>query len=212
MKVKIPGLVKKVYPSRIWDGPKNGKSLYLTFDDGPIPEITPWVLEELRKFDARATFFCIGDNVRKHPEVFRQVITEGHAVGNHTFNHLNGWKTSSQKYLENSLQAQQQMEQAASEEVLKDQLFRPPYGKIREKQARLLRKHGFKIVMWDIISEDYNQHLSEEKCLQNVLENAVSGSIVVFHDSIKAEKNLKFTLPKVLKHFKERGYTFSPLP
>lgn len=214
MKVKIPRLVKKLYPTRIWDGPRNGKNLYLTFDDGPIPEITPWVLEELRKFNAKATFFCIGDNVRKHPEVFRQVIKEGHAVGNHTFNHLNGWKTDTQEYVSNSEKGREVMAKQladipkASPDV---RLFRPPFGKIRTKQAGALESNGYKIVMWDVLSLDYDPKVSGEKCVLNVTKHAKNGSIIVFHDSLKAEKNLKYALPRVLNHFRELGYTFKAL-
>ena len=200
-----------MYPRRIWDGGREGKNIYLSFDDGPIPEVTPWVLQQLKHYDARATFFCIGDNVEKHPGIFRNVIAEGHTVGNHTFNHLNGWKTSSEEYLLNTLKAQQQMLQHAPGYAFKKAFFRPPYGKIKNKQARQLCDEGFKIVMWDIVSEDYNNKISPEKCLQNVLKNAVSGSLIVFHDSLKAEENMKYTLPRVLEHYSSLGYSFKAL-
>lgn len=158
-----------MFPTRIWEGPAGEKSLYLTFDDGPIPEVTPWVLEELRKFNAKATFFCIGDNVRKHPDVFSQVVAEGHAVGNHTFNHLNGWKTRTREYLSNAEMGRDIMQQELNQTTTtssKVRLFRPPYGKIRTTQARELEKMGYKIVMWDVLSRDYDKTLSEEKWSQ----------------------------------------------
>ncbi len=200
-----------LYPRRIWDGGREEKAIYLTFDDGPIPEVTPWVLQQLKQYNAKATFFCIGDNVEKHPAIFKKVITEGHSVGNHTFNHLNGWKTASKEYLLNTLRAQQQMLQHAPGLALKNAFFRPPYGKIKNNQARQLCDEGFQIAMWDVISEDYNQKISSEKCLKNVLNNAVTGSLIVFHDSLKAERNMKFALPRVLEHYSQRGYSFRSL-
>lgn len=217
MIAKVPSFIKKLYPKRIWDGPRNGKSIYLTFDDGPIPEVTPWVLDQLRKYDAKASFFCIGDNIRKHPEVFKKVVSEGHAVGNHTFNHLNGWKTPAKEYLLNVEAGQQILEKQlpkntpAATASLKSRLFRPPYGRIKAGQARQLREQGYTLVMWDVLSMDYDQKLSPETCFQNVLKNAVNGSIIVFHDSLKAERNLKIVLPKVLEHFRNLGFTFSSL-
>lgn len=211
MKVKIPWLIKKIYPTRIWEGPKEDKNIYLTFDDGPIPEVTPWVLEMLRKFEAKATFFCIGDNVRKHPEIFRQVVAEGHAVGNHTFNHLNGWKTGTEEYLSNTEKGREIMQQHL-EKPEKIRLFRPPYGKIRNRQARALEEQGYQVVMWDVLSLDYDRKLSGKECYQNVIKYAKAGSIIVFHDSLKAEKNLKFALPKVLEAYRWKGYSFEALP
>lgn len=211
MKVKIPGILRKMYPRRIWKGPAEERSIFLTFDDGPIPEVTPWVLEQLKKFNAKASFFCIGENVEKHPDIFEKVIAEGHSIGNHSFNHLNGWKTPQEEYVLNTLKAQQVLQKYASEAALNDHFFRPPYGKIRNGQARALVKKGFKIVMWDIVSQDYNRKISAEKCLQNVLKNATSGSIIVFHDSLKAQPTLEYALPRVLEHFSSRGYSFSSL-
>ncbi len=218
MQVKIPKLVKKLYPRRTWDGPAKDKTLYLTFDDGPIPEVTPWVLEQLKKHQAKATFFCIGDNIRKHPEVFKKVILEGHSVGNHTFNHLNGWKTTTAEYMENTEKAKLIMKQylpnienPSEERGSKNELFRPPYGRIKSSQARELLRLEYKIVMWDIISMDYDASVSPEKCLRNVLDNAENGSIIVFHDSLKAEKNLKAVLPLILEHFSSEGYSFEKL-
>lgn len=201
MLTKVPSVVKKLFPKRIWNLSAEGKNLYLSFDDGPIPSVTPWVLSVLREYKAKATFFCIGENVQKHPQIFQQIKKEGHTVGNHTFHHLNGWKTSTEDYILNAKKATL---------VIESEYFRPPYGKLKPAQASQLQRH-FKIVMWDVLSEDYNTKLSAEKCLKNVLKNAGSGSIIVFHDSLKAEKNLKYVLPKVLQHYKEKGFTFKAL-
>ncbi|WZL87719.1 polysaccharide deacetylase family protein [Salinimicrobium sp. 3283s] len=212
MRERIPRVIKLLYPKRIWDVATREKSLYLSFDDGPIPEITPWVLDQLKKYNARASFFCIGDNVRKHPDIFRMVVEQGHTVGNHTHNHLNGWRTSVATYLENVRQAQEVIEKELPQRTgLKNAIFRPPYGKIRNVQAKKLQQEGYSVVMWSIVSMDYDQRLSSEKVLQNVLKNAVPGSIIVFHDSIKAEKNLKAVLPQVLEHFQKQGYSFKAL-
>jgi peptidoglycan/xylan/chitin deacetylase (PgdA/CDA1 family) len=212
MRERIPRVIKLLYPKRIWDVATREKSLYLSFDDGPIPEITPWVLDQLKKYNARASFFCIGDNVSKHPDIFRMVVEQGHTVGNHTHNHLDGWRTSVATYLENVRQAQEVIEKELPQRTgLKNAIFRPPYGKIRNVQAKKLQQEGYRVVMWSIVSMDYDQRLSSEKVLQNVLKNAVPGSIIVFHDSIKAEKNLKAVLPKVLEHFQKQGYSFKAL-
>ena len=210
MLAKIPFLLKFLLPNRLWNLPREEKAIYLTFDDGPIPEVTPWVLEQLRHYNAKATFFCIGDNVRKHPEVLQQILAEGHKLGNHTFNHLNGWRTSSNRYLQNVLQAQAELERYGNAGN-PGRLFRPPYGKIREKQVRLLKEQNFRVVMWEVLSKDYDQRLSPEKCLQNVIRNAGPGSIIVFHDSLKAERNLKATLPRVLEHYSRQGLEFRAL-
>jgi len=175
--------------------------LYLTFDDGPIPEVTPWVLEQLEKFKAKATFFCVGDNVKKHPTVFEQVKKQGHAIGNHTSNHLNGWATDNVPYFHN-------VRHCAS--LVNSVLFRPPYGKLRPKQAQFLQRH-YRIVMWDVLSGDFDAHVSPEQCFKNVINNAQNGSIVVFHDSLKAKENLEYALPAVLGYFSERGYRFERL-
>jgi len=212
MRERIPRVIKLLYPNRIWDVPTREKNLYLSFDDGPIPEITPWVLDQLKKYNARASFFCIGDNVSKHPDIFRMVVEQGHAVGNHTHNHLNGWRTSVTAYLENVRQAQEVIERELPQETgLKNVIFRPPYGKIRDVQAKKLQQEGYSVVMWSIVSMDYDQRLSSEKILQNVLKNAGPGSIIVFHDSIKAKKNLKIVLPQVLENFQKQGYSFKAL-
>lgn len=227
----MPRFIQRLYPERIWAFSRSENSVYLTFDDGPIPEVTPWILDELKKYNAKATFFCIGENVQKHPEIFRRIISEGHSVGNHTFNHLNGWKTETSEYVGNVEKAGRQMMDdgrlktedgrsvtegleiknplpiAIGTKIVNQQsLFRPPYGKITSKQAKIIQKKGFKIVMWDIISYDYDATISKEKCLQNVLKNIKPGSVVVFHDSLKAEKNLRYVLPKVLEKIEEQGW------
>ena len=206
--VTVPKLIQIAYPKRIWSLPKEKDQVFLTFDDGPIPDVTPWVLSELQRYEAKATFFCIGDNIRKHPEIFQQVIADGHAIGNHTQHHLNGWNTSFDQYIE---------EVAAFEETFKNNtklslsLFRPPYGKITSKQARQVLKEGYQIVMWSILSYDYDTNVSEEQCLQNVLKYLKPGAIVVFHDSLKAEKNLRQVLPKVLETIQEKGWNAASL-
>ena len=212
MRERIPRIIKWIYPHRIWEGPEDDKSLYLTFDDGPVPGTTAWVLEQLKTYNAKATFFCIGENVERHPEIFRQVIAEGHVVGNHTYNHLDGWRTPIVDYLENTARAQEVMERELPQGMsLKNAFFRPPYGKIRNIQAKKLQKQGYKIVMWSIVSMDYDFNLSAEKCYKNVVRNAGPGSVIVFHDSHKAEKNLREVLPLVLEHYSALGYSFKSL-
>jgi len=210
--VKTPKLVQRIFPKRVWAFPSKTKTVYLTFDDGPIPEVTPWVLSLLKKHKARATFFCIGDNVGKHPDVFKTILSEGHTFGNHTFHHVNGKNTALENYVEDVIKAEKMMTSVSSTFEIACQtpstshqspvtkLFRPPYGRLNGKQAQRLRGLGYKIMMWDVLSADFDQQISEEKCLQNVLKNIQPGSIVIFHDSLKAEKNLRYALPKVLEY------------
>ncbi|MDX1603852.1 MAG: polysaccharide deacetylase family protein [Salinimicrobium sediminis] len=208
----VPGFVKWIFKNRIWEGPADEKAIYLTFDDGPIPEVTPWVLDQLKSFNAKATFFCIGENVQKHPEIFKKIIAEGHKVGNHTFNHLNGWKTSTPEYVLNTLKARQIIEKnIPGKEPAKNALFRPPYGRIKSKQVRELQKRDFRIIMWSILSMDYNTGITPERCFQNVIDHARPGSVIVFHDSFKAQKNLVKVLPRVLDHLNREGYKFKAL-
>jgi peptidoglycan/xylan/chitin deacetylase (PgdA/CDA1 family) len=180
----------------------NQKTIYLTFDDGPIPEVTPWVLDTLRRFNAKATFFCVGDNVRKYPDVFDKVIEEGHSVGNHTFNHLSGWATENISYFHNIRHCAR---------MVPSGLFRPPYGKMKPSQVHFLQRH-YRIIMWDVLSGDFDKDIKPEGCAQNVIQHAGPGSIVVFHDSLKAELNLRYALPQVLEHFTSLGYSFQSLP
>ena len=196
-------LIKKIFPNYLWDIPNNENKVYLTFDDGPTPEITIWTLEQLKKHNAKATFFCIGKNIEKNPEIFKKVTEQGHTIGNHTFNHLKGWKTSTKDYVDNSKLCQSFISHLPSPISL---LFRPPYGKIKPSQSKVLRKLGYKIVMWDVLSEDYNRNISPEKCVENVLKNVQSGSIILFHDSVKAFPNLEYALPKTLEFLKEKGF------
>ncbi len=218
---KYPVFLKWLYPKRI-SRINDTHSIYLTFDDGPIPEVTPWVLDELSKFDAKATFFCIGDNVKKHPKIYRRILEEGHEVGNHTFNHLNGWGTSTSKYLENTLKAEEIMRKTGKEQISQkanevtnsarlhgnSKLFRPPYGKIKNSQARALKSNGYNLVMWDVLSGDYDEKISAEECFQNIIKHARGGSTIVLHDSRKAYKNLRETLPRVLEYYQEKGFKF----
>tara|TARA_R110002072_G_scaffold142804_3_gene288310 strand:- start:19537 stop:20205 length:669 start_codon:yes stop_codon:yes gene_type:complete len=203
----MPKLVQRIFPKRVWTFSNANNSVYLTLDDGPIPNVTPWVLKQLETHRAKATFFCIGDNVRKHPEIFKRIISEEHTIGNHTFNHLNGSLTRSEDYIENVIKAENAMAKIqASDDTSALKLFRPPYGKLSSKKSKMLQKLGYKIIMWDVLSADFDANLSEEKVLQNVIKNIKPGSIVIFHDSLKAEKNLRFVLPKVLEFISEKGW------
>lgn len=199
--VKTPKVIKHIFPTFKWDQPSESKEIFLTFDDGPIPEVTPWVLEQLAKYNAKASFFCVGDNVRKYPEVFEMVLNEGHTIGNHTFNHLNGWHTGADEYLNNVDKCS---------EYFQSSLFRPPYGKISRRQSQIISE-SHTIIMWDVLSGDFDQSITKEMCLQNVLNFTKSGSIVVFHDNIKAREKLEFVLPIVLEYFSNLGYKFSRL-
>ncbi len=205
--VKTNWFTKAIFPNYIWKIKTDGKKVFLTFDDGPTPEITEWVLNELKKYNAKATFFCIGDNIKKFPEIFQKLITDKHSIGNHTFNHLNGWKTDVTEYLENVLLCQSEIEK----NNFSTNLFRPPYGKISRKQAKNLTQENYKIIMWDIISYDFDKTITKEKCLENVITNVEPGSIIVFHDSKKAWQNLEFVLPKTLEFLKKEGYTFEKI-
>ena len=202
--------MQRMFPKRVWAFPKNTNTVYLTFDDGPIPKITSWVLQELKRYGAKATFFCIGDNISKYPEIFKSIVSEGHSIGNHTHNHLNGWKTKTATYIENVLLAEAEANNQSS--INNNQLlFRPPYGKITQKQAKMLQKKGYTIVMWDVLSFDFDAGTSEEKCFLNVSENIKPGSIIVFHDSLKAEKKLRSSLPRLLQWLKENDLSAEAL-
>lgn len=210
--IKTGALLKKIFSNYVWDIPNNENSVYLTFDDGPTPEITQWTLLQLKKYNAKATFFCIGNNVEKHPEIFNSVIQQGHVIGNHTFNHLNGWKTETETYIKNAKQCEIRISNQQSEiNNLKSKLFRPPYGKIKSKQAKKLMELGYKIIMWDVLSADFDSSITPEKCLNNVISNVQSGSIIVFHDSVKGFKNLEYVLPKTLEFLKQNGYKCEPI-
>jgi peptidoglycan/xylan/chitin deacetylase (PgdA/CDA1 family) len=201
---KTPKWVSKLFGDSIWEMPGTTKTIYLTFDDGPHPQITQFVLDELNKFDAKATFFCIGKNVVQHPGVFKSILEQGHAVGNHTYNHLDGWKTPNAKYLQNILEARN---------FINSPLFRPPYGRITSNQKKYLMQleMPMKVVMWSVLSGDFDVNITPEQCCKNVLNNTKSGSVVVFHDSEKAFERLEYALPLVLKYFSERGYRFEKI-
>ncbi|MGY3055387.1 peptidoglycan/xylan/chitin deacetylase (PgdA/CDA1 family) [Pedobacter sp. UYEF25] len=232
--VKSPLFLKLYYPKLLWNKSRNEKTIFLTFDDGPIPIVTPFVLKTLAAYQAKATFFCIGDNIQKNPKEFSEVFKSGHSIGNHTFNHLNGWKTDDETYLANVLRAQK---------LTQTNLFRPPYGRIAKSQIERLMVEGWKVegetaqsevgsrksevgdqshpftlnlpalnpIMWDVLSGDFDTNLSPEKCYQNVIKNTENGSIVVFHDSLKAFDRLQYALPRVLQYFTQKGYGFSSL-
>lgn len=199
--VKTHKFISYLFPKYIWKIPNSKNKIYLTFDDGPIPEVTEWVLDILKAENVKATFFCIGDNIQKHQKVFNRIQSEGHTIGNHTFNHLNGWKTSSSDYIENFKKCESTINNNSK-------LFRPPYGKISPFQAKQILKDNYKIIMWDVLSYDFDNKISSQKCLNNVIKNIESGSIIVFHDSLKAEQNLRYVLPKAITYLKEKGFEF----
>jgi peptidoglycan/xylan/chitin deacetylase (PgdA/CDA1 family) len=203
--VKTSRFIKTIFPKYVWEIPNTEKKVYLTFDDGPIPEITEWVLQQLKAYNAKATFFCIGDNIQKHPEIFQMIIEEKHAIGNHTFNHVKGWETALEDYIDNTDKCAETIANFKFQ-TPSPKLFRPPYGKIKSSQAKSLRQSGYTIIMWDVISMDFNPNISPEKCLENVLKNVESGSIIVFHDSIKAWQNLQYALPKTLEFLKKNEF------
>ncbi len=221
--VKTPFWLKCLYPGLTWNESRKDKSIYLSFDDGPIPIVTPFVLKTLKKFHAKATFFCIGDNVQKHPELFEQILADGHSVGNHTFHHLNGWKTNTEDYLADILKCN---------ELVKSNLFRPPYGRIKRSQIKKVERlklkvegkeiknqkskisglqtpdFGLRTIMWDVLSRDFDSLITPEECLQNVIKHTQNGSIVVFHDSFKAQERLEYALPRALEYWTKKGYQF----
>lgn len=203
---KTPWLLKKLYPELVWNFNGSEPNIFLTFDDGPTPHVTPFVLNTLSDFNAKATFFCIGDSVQKHPDIFSDIKAAGHAIGNHTFNHLRGLKTVDSVYLENFLKC----EEALGAETT---LFRPPYGSIKRKQIQMLKKirPNLQVIMWDVLSWDFDVTLSPEKCLRNVMTHAKNGSIVVFHDSVNGMERLKYVLPRALEYWTEKQYQFNLL-
>lgn len=204
--VKTPWWLKRFYDKYTWNMPAGDKTLYLTFDDGPHPVATPFVLKQLKEHNALATFFCIGKNVIDYPEIYKQTINEGHTVGNHTFSHYNGWKMNDELYLQDIAKASQH---------IGSNLFRPPYGRITSFQAKnlepVMKGKEPKVIMWDVLSGDFDTACTKEQCLANVLLASVPGSIIVFHDSEKAFPKLEYTLPKVLRYFSEKGYLFKSL-
>jgi len=199
--VKTPSLLKPLAKDLLWHVPTDKREVYFTFDDGPTPGVTEAALNLLQKYDARATFFCLGKNAETHPELFARILSEGHAVGNHTFDHPDGWKTSQVAYLRNVIRAQRSIQ---------SKLFRPPYGRITPAQVNALKGH-YRLVMWDVLSADFDSSKTPQQCFDNVVKNVTPGSIVVFHDSIKAQDNMLFALEQSLLHLSREGYIFRAL-
>lgn len=199
-----PLAYRLLFPEAIWrvKGSRDSKVVYLTFDDGPIPEETPWVLDTLDRYGVKATFFMVGDNVRRHPELFEEIKRRGHSYGNHTMHHLQGMKVTARNYMRNIAEA---------DELIRSSLFRPPHGIMRWKQAKAIKDH-FNIVMYDLVTRDYSQKLSPEQVLANVKRYARNGSIIVFHDSLKASKNMRYALPRAIEWLQQQGYQFRILP
>ncbi len=199
--VKTPEVLKPLASDLLWNKSREERVVYLTFDDGPTEKITFEILSILKDFDAKATFFCIGGNVIKYPESYQALLDAGHKTANHTWNHMNGWEFSDYSYYKNILEC---------EKVVSSRLFRPPYGRIKRSQVKGL-KERFDIVMWDVLTADWRSDVSPQQCLNNVMENTTSGSIVVFHDSEKAYKNMIYALPKSLERLKKMGFEFAAL-
>lgn len=200
---KIPWLIQRLLPSLLWRMPlKEQKTLYLTFDDGPIPEITPWILEQLAEYNAKATFFCVGDNIRKHPEIFEQVKAAGHSIGNHTYHHLHGWKTPIADYIQNVNDCQK---------LTQTNLFRPPYGEITPKIAKKLQEKGYKIVLWEVTTWDFEPKLTATICTQKIISTATDGSIILLHDNVKSWDRIQETLPMILAHYTRLGFSFESI-
>jgi peptidoglycan-N-acetylglucosamine deacetylase len=204
--------MRALYPDFLWRIPTKEKEIFLTFDDGPIPEITEFVLEELNKYQAKATFFSIGGNIEKYPTIFQQIVNQGHSIGNHTFNHLRGWDTEDEIYIENFKKCEEEIYRHYPKPNAENRkpLFRPPYGRIKRNQYKEIIKTN-EIVMWDVLTGDYDQAISKERVLSKSLQHIEQSSIVLFHDSIKASKNLMYTLPRVLEHFSEQGFIFKSM-
>lgn len=200
MRFTPPKFLKRLMPSLLWDM-EGEDDVFLTFDDGPTPGVTEWVLDALSKYDAKATFFCLGKNVEQYPDLYQKIIDEGHKVGNHTYSHQKGWSMSVERYIEDVDFANQ---------YIHSDLFRPPYGRIKPAQARMLSER-YHIIMWDILSQDYSNLISPRKCLRNVTKHVRSGSIVVFHDSGKSFRNLRYALPRALDHISKMGLKCSIL-
>ena len=192
------GILQTLFPDLIWNIPNEKNKVFLTFDDGPDPEVTPWVLDLLNMYNAKATFFCLGKNVERHPDIFQRIKDEGHAVGNHTYSHLNGWRTRNEKYFKDI---------ECADNLIQSNLFRPPYGRIKPTQIRVL-KEKYRIIMWDVMGGDYSEKINGEKSAGNVLKWSRSGSIFVFHDIKQAFKNLKVALPRIFNGFRKRGLNF----
>ena len=219
--VKTLKAARRLFPAALWKIRTREKVLYLTFDDGPIEDVTPQVLDELKKYDARATFFCIGKNIEANTGIYYRMAEEGHTIGNHTHDHPNGWYTANDVYIENVAKCAATMESVMAKipmatntndvAIAETVFFRPPYGKISPSQYNHLKK-SYKIVMWDVLTFDFDLKVTKEQVLDNVLKNAAPGSIIVFHDSLKAKEKVLYALPKVLEHYSQLGYRFEVLP
>ena len=194
-------LLRKFYSKAIWRVQSKQKDVYLTFDDGPVPGLTEWILDELNTYKAKATFFCVGQNIEKNPRLFDRIMSEGHTVANHTYQHLKGFHSNTQEYLQNV---------DACEKLTKSLLFRPPYGRMRKSQYKSLLQKNYKIILWDVISYDYEK-ISPEECFAIVKQKTKPGSIVLFHDNVKAEKNVSYALRNTLIYFSKQGYSFKAL-
>jgi len=204
--IKTPFWLRAIYSNCTWKMPAKDKVIYLTFDDGPHPDATPFVLANLKKYNAKATFFCIGNNVLKHPNIYESIIKEGHRVGNHTYDHINGWKTKNDIYIDNIKDAMN---------IIDSKLFRPPYGRINKGQIQILKQSDTlpnQIIMWDVLSGDFDIKINGETCARNVIKNTVPGSIIVFHDSQKAWDRMSIALPIVLAYFSNLGYRMELIP
>lgn len=209
---KTPQIVKRIFPKYTWDlGHVNNDRIYLTFDDGPTPNITEFVLKQLSLYDAKATFFCIGDNIQKHAEVFDLILSQGHTVGNHTMNHLKAWKSNHDTYIQNVIECEEIIKKYTKSYQNIQKLFRPPYGQISHSKFKTLDNLGYQTILWDVLSKDWQLTTSPEECFRNVIKNVKPGSIIVFHDSIKASRNIKATLPKVLEYFTKKGFVFETI-
>jgi peptidoglycan-N-acetylglucosamine deacetylase len=203
--ITTPWWLRKLFPGCVWDIKTNEKTIYLSFDDGPHPTITPFVLNELKKYNAKATFFLIGDNVKKFPEIYKHVLEEGHATGNHTMHHISGWKNQDDIYIKDIVAAQK---------YIPSNLFRPPYGQIKKTQIQQLSSHSklqFKTIMWSVLAGDWVATISPQKCFEQIKNNVYPGCIIVFHDSEKANERMSYVLPKVLEYFTQLGYTFKKI-
>ncbi|PKQ62500.1 polysaccharide deacetylase family protein [Labilibaculum filiforme] len=196
--MRAPGIFKIFFPSFVWRYNSGAKKVYLTFDDGPIPESTLWTLNLLKEKNIKATFFCVGDNVHKYPELYQNILTDGHAVGNHTYNHLKGWSVDTQRYIENVIMAS---------DLIDSKLFRPPYGLIKNSQAKHLLPE-YKIIMWDVLSGDFRKDITPEQCLRDVLKKVRPGSIISFHNHQKTKANMQYAVPRLIDELKLQGYEF----
>lgn len=205
---KTPALFRFLFPQYVWRKPVKEKVIYLTFDDGPVPEITEFVLKQLAMYQVRATFFCVGENLGRYPEIAQQIVKQGHRLANHTFNHLRGWETDTDTYLQNIALCQQQLDKFQPHQTPK--LFRPPHGRIRRGQFQKI-KSEYHVIMWEVLTYDFDATLSPEVCLQQTIKQTTAGSVVVLHDSVKARRNMEYVLPRFLSHFANLGYRFESL-